>query len=414
MIRINRERLEKQLEQLAEYGKNEGGGIDRSIGSLADLQARNSLKRIWSEMGLTIYTDGIANLWASSEGGVAGLRPIVSGSHHDVVPDGGKYDGILGVLLATEVQAAILDSGYRMRHPYRIVSFTAEEPNPFNISTMGSRSITGKLSRETLLNAADDKGRMLEDAISEAGGNIASLPQQILKPGDFSAFLECHIEQGRNLFDAGLSVAVVSKITGIYREKIVVYGEANHSGTTLMENRHDAQLGAAELSLLIEDIVKRVHRNDVVATVGKMDILPNAANIICGETRLIMELRTPETGIKEAVLEEFSQGLLKIEEKRGISFQREIILDQPEVSMDQDICNALKKGCKAVQDQEISLVSMAGHDSVHMARIGPTGMLFVQSVDGISHSRRELTYMDDIEKAANALLQAVLLLDERE
>lgn len=412
-MKINRDRLEQHLQNLAQFGQNRDGGIDRCIGSQAELDARKYLKKMWAKMGLHVRTDSIANLWAEAPGIENGLRPIVAGSHHDAVSDGGRYDGALGVLIASEVYESIKDSKKSLRHPYTVVSFTAEEPNPYNISTMGSRSITGKLSVKELLKADDGEGHLLSDAINAAGGDIKNLEEEKLLPGDFAAFLECHIEQGRNLFDSGLSVAVVSKITGIYRELIIVRGEANHAGTTVMKNRHDALLGAAQCALLIETIVKEVDRNDVVATVGKMDVIPNSANIISGECRLIMELRTPDSDMKEMALEKFSEGLIKIQTERGVSFERKIILNQAEVSMDETVKEALREGCGTVQKQEVELVSMAGHDSVHMTGIAPTGMLFVQSINGISHSRYELTEMDDIEKAANAMLKAVLMLDEK-
>ncbi len=378
---INGKRLETWLEELAQFGMNDRGGIDRSIGSQADLDARDYLKALWEDMKLEIRTDGIANLWATYPGTEKGLKPIAVGSHHDAVPDGGKFDGAMGVLMATEVLKTIQESGIRLRHPYTVVSFTAEEPNPFNLSTMGSRSITGKITQEMLLKAHNEAGRMLKDAIRCAGGDITDLPGSYLKPGDLAAFMECHIEQGRNLYDRALSVAVVSRITGIYREIITVAGEANHTGTTIMANRHDAQLGACELSLILEDVVKQVNRSDVVATVGKMNVYPNSANIISGHVELIMEIRTP---------------------------------DQAEVVMDDTVKRALAVGCAAVQKEPVELVSMAGHDAVHMSGIGKTGMLFVQSVGGISHSNQEFTRMEDIEKAANALLQAVLQLDQEE
>lgn len=409
---INGKRLETWLEELAQFGMNEQGGIDRSIGSQADLDARNYLKALWQDMKLDLRTDGIANLWATYPGTAKGLKPIAVGSHHDAVPNGGKFDGAMGVLMATEVLKTIQESGIRLRHPYTVVSFTAEEPNPFNLSTMGSRSITGKITQEMLQQAQDETGRMLEDAIRCAGGDIAGLPGTYLNPGDLAAFIECHIEQGRNLYDRELSVAVVSRITGIYREMITVVGEANHAGTTIMENRHDAQLGACELSLILEDVVKQVNRTDVVATVGKMNVYPNSANIISGHVELIMEIRTPDRQIRDSILKEFQTRLKEVEMRRGIRFERKVNLDQSEVVMDDTVKRALAVGRSTVQKEPVELVSMAGHDAVHMSGIGKTGMLFVQSVEGISHSNQEFTRMEDIEKAANALLQAVLCLDQ--
>lgn len=411
MATINRERLERRIVELGKYGENEQGGIDRSIGSSADLQARKYLKKTWENMGLRVCTDAIANMWASWPGSESGLKPITVGSHHDAVPNGGKYDGALGVLLATEVLQTLQDNQIQLKHPYQIVSFTAEEPNPFNLSTMGSRSVTGKITKEQLLNASDGKGNCLADAILQAGGDIQKIEEDQLEVGDFAAFLECHIEQGRNLFDRGLSVATVSCITGIYREIISIHGEANHAGTTMMQHRHDALLAATEFALVLENEAVRQNRSDVVATVGKFDVFPNSANIIPGNVQLIMEIRTPSREIRDKMLQRITSAVRDIERHRGVKFERKVNLDQAEVVMDSLIQNAISDGCASVQNEEVKLVSMAGHDSVHMSGIARTGMLFVQSVNGISHSNKEFTKIDDIECAGNAMVQAILNMD---
>lgn len=409
-MHINEERLSRHLEELAGFGKNDRGGIDRSIGSEADRKARSYLTDLWKNIGLNVRVDPIANLWAST--GFGG-KPIVMGSHHDAVPNGGRFDGALGVLTATEVLQTLLENHYSFRHEFRLVSFTAEEPNPFNISTMGSRGITGKITVQQLAAARDNDGRSLAEVIRMLGGNIERLPENLLKPGDFDAFLELHIEQGRNLFDRGLSVAAVSRITGIYREIIDVEGEANHAGTTNMQNRHDALLGASELALALENVALGLNRSDVAATVGKLQVLSNSANIIPGHVRLMMELRTPGSDLREKALAQFTTCLQKIEQRRGIRFHRRINLNQAEVMMDPEVRTAVAEACATVQPDPVELVSMAGHDSVHMAAIGKTGMIFVQSVNGISHSNQEFTKSEDIVRAANAMLCAAAALDRR-
>lgn len=409
-MEVNTKRLHERLDALAQFGRNDNGGIDRSIGSQADRDARAWLTAQWQSAGLNVRTDAIANLWARAPGKPG--APIVLGSHHDAVPDGGRFDGALGVLLATEVVQTLLENRVPTRHPLEVVSFTAEEPNPFGLSTLGSRAITGKLTPEQILAAHDDTGRRLADVIAQVGGNVKALPFERLQPGEKAAYLEPHIEQSRNLYDAGLAVATVDRITGIYREWITVEGEANHAGTTTMPRRHDALLAAAELALALEATVSRVNRSDVVGTVGKMDVFPNAANIIPGRAELILEMRTPDRELRSRLLEEFTARIEAIEAKRGVRFVRQVNLDQAEVVLNPTVAAAIADGCQAVQGKPVSLVSMAGHDAVHMSGICPTGMLFIQSVEGISHSRQELTHDAEIDSAARALLHAVLELDQ--
>lgn len=407
-MKINRQRLELNLMDLAQFGLNNNGGIDRSLGSDADAKAREWLIQKARSIGLQVRTDAIANIWMQN--GDSDRKPITVGSHHDAVPNGGKYDGAMGVLLGLELAQTLSENDYRLKHPFQVVSFTAEEPNPYNISTMGSRSVTGKLSKSTLILAAHaGNGTPLSDAIKKAGGDLEQLENSQLSENAMAAFIECHIEQGRNLFEKNLPAAVVSVITGIYRELVTIKGEANHAGTTLMKHRHDAMLAGAEAALVLEKVIKHVNRNDVVGTVGKYDIYPNSANIIPGEARFILEVRTPNKQMKDQIMEQLDKEFSLIEQKRGVSFQREIILNQPEAPMDRDVINALlsSDGTMPVQ------TSMAGHDAVHMSGIVKTGMLFVKSIEGKSHCAEEETDINDIEIAGNILLEAVLKLDKQ-
>jgi N-carbamoyl-L-amino-acid hydrolase len=412
-IRINRERIEGNLKELSQFGINENGGIDRSIGSTADKKARKWLiNKLVKDLEGKVNIDPIANIWAVMEGKEE-LPPITLGSHHDAVSNGGKFDGALGVLLAIEVVQTIKESKCQLKHPLQIVSFSAEEPNPFNLSTLGSRVATGKITKEEVKKARNSEdGMFLSEALENIGGNADKLEEARLKAGSMSAFIECHIEQGRILFDKNLSAGVVKKITGIYRELITVVGEANHAGTTLMKYRHDSLLGASKACLELEKIIKEVDRADVVGTVGKLDVFPNSANIIPGTTKFILEIRTPNSEIKEKIIEELSSKLTVIEEKRRIKFERKIILNQPEVNMDETVVKILEESMEELSEPKIELVSMAGHDSVHMTDIGKTGMLFVQSIEGKSHCAEESTNIADIEKAGNILLRAVLKLDK--
>ncbi|MEQ8199762.1 MAG: M20 family metallo-hydrolase [Clostridiaceae bacterium] len=412
-ITINIKRIENNLKELSLFGMNESGGIDRSIGSDADKNARKWLiDKLEKELDSKVNIDPIANIWAMVNGS-EDLQPITLGSHHDAVPNGGKFDGALGVLLAIEVAQTIKENKYKLRHPLQIVSFSAEEPNPFNLSTLGSRVATGKITKEEVKKARNSESNMLlSEALQAIGGNAEKLDEAILKAGSMSAFIECHIEQGRILFDKNLPAGVVKKITGIYRELITVVGEANHAGTTLMKYRHDSLLGASEACLELEKIIKEVDRNDVVGTVGKLNVFPNSANIIPDIAEFILEIRTPNSQIKEQIIEELSLKIKKIEEERGIKFERKIILNQAEVDMDKTVVRTLEQSMEELLGNKIELVSMAGHDSVHMTDIGRTGMLFVQSIDGKSHCADEKTKMNDIEKAGNVLLKTVLKLDK--
>lgn len=411
-MKINSERLLKNLEELSYIGRNEGGGIDRAFGSKSDLEAREWLIRYWKEhLGIETRIDAAANLWVDYQK-KEGCLPLVIGSHHDAVPDGGRYDGALGVLLATEILETLMEAKLKLNHPLSVVSFTGEEPNPFNLSTIGSKVLCGRLTRESLENCISrDNGERIADALARAGGNLERLPSARLTKEDLFAFLECHIEQGSRLEKKNLPTAAVTCITGIYREQYTVQGEANHAGTTVMTDRKDAYLAAAELSLMLEQIALEFQDDDVVATVGYVEVQPNEANIIPGVTQCIVDIRTYDTAVKALFVARITDAVSRIEEKRGVKIKREVLLDQLHMPMHPDVIQAVCQGVQSVQEKVPELVSMAGHDAANLARVTKSGMIFVRSVDGKSHCKEEYSTPEDIEKVGNAMLQAVLALD---
>lgn len=410
---VNQERIQERLAALAQFGRNSNGGIDRNFGSAADLAAREHLiSLLQTEIGAAVAVDPAANIWAKINTGSA-LPVIAIGSHHDTVQNGGKYDGALGIILAMEVLSVIQEQQLVLRHPLAMVSFTAEEPNPFQLSTFGSRTATGKLDPAKLQEVEDALHHLpLAAALAKAGGSLEKLGEARLSPDFLSAFVECHIEQGKRLENKGLSLAVVSGITGIYRETVRICGEANHAGTTLMRDRHDALLAASEFCLAFERILKNTKQDDVVGTVGHLEIFPNAVNIIPGETALTMEIRALEGAVTKAVVAGLAAPIAAIERKRGVRFSRSVLLDQAGVALDKTVMDKMVQAMEAMSEPYLTLASMAGHDATHLAGVTRSGMLFVRSIDGKSHCPEEDSRLDDIEKAGNALLQVILLLDK--
>ncbi len=410
---VSKQRIQARLETLAYFGKNSSGGIDRNFGSAADLLARKQLiSLLKTEIGAAVHIDPAANIWARIPAG-SPLPAIAVGSHHDTVSNGGMYDGALGIVLAMEILQVIKENHYALRHPLCFVSFTAEEPNPFQLSTFGSRIATGKLNPALLSEVKDTVHHIsLAAALTKAGGSITDLASAKLQPADFSAFIECHIEQGRRLEKQGIALAVVSHITGIYRENIHICGEANHAGTTVMNDRHDALLAASQFCLAFEQVLREINRDDVVGTIGQLKISPNEVNIIPGESFLTMEIRTPDQTILTSILDLLATVVEKIETTRLIRIERNVLLNQAAVALDNTVMTAMGRAIEAMSDSYRLLTSMAGHDATHLASVTRSGMLFVRSRDGKSHCPEENSNMEDIEKAGNALLKTILLLDK--
>lgn len=413
-MKINKDRLEKNILDLAKIGKNSLGGIDRDLSSEADREARDWLLNYWEEnlKSTKIRIDAIANLWLR-KAGKEDLPPIVIGSHHDAVPNGGAYDGALGVLAAMEIMETLIENNIETKHPIEVVSFTGEEPNPFNVSTLGTKVLSGRLTKKDLKELKSFKdGTSLAECIEKIGGNIDEAADILLKTDDIRAFIELHIEQGKRLFEKNQSSATVIAITGIYRENIIVSGEANHGGTTVMSDRRDALLAASELNIEFEKLLKLENNPEVVGTIGSLNVYPNAVSIIPDKVELTLEIRTIHKDIRQKITSSLDAVVDEIEKKRGVKIERKLNLDQPAMHMDKDVMSAITRGILEQGEDEIKLVSMAGHDAANIQRVTKSGMIFCKSINGKSHCPEEFSEMDDIEKTVNAMLKAVLILDE--
>ncbi len=411
-VLINKERLIRRIEEMAQFGLDkQTGGVNRQLGSEADKEVRGWLQDIWkNDLNLQVTVDPIANMWGHYAGHLQN-KPIVFGSHHDSVPNGGKYDGALGVLMAMEAMQSIREQHINTRHPLEIISFTGEEPNSFSVSTLGSKVLCGRLTREDILKLHDrNTEQPLVEAIDWLGGDSERIDEARLSPNMMTAFLEFHIEQGQRLFRQHKSVAAVTCITGIYREIITITGEANHAGTTQLQDRRDALCAAGEVVLAIENLMKEFPT--LAVTVGRIQVKPNSSNIIPGKVVLTMDLRTAYPQERAKALTVLKEKIAIISEKRKVQIKRELNLDQAEVPMDRDVINAILQACDEEYQSKIELVSMAGHDAANMARLTKVAMLFAQSVDGYSHCPREYTKPEDICIAAQVYLDTLLILDE--
>lgn len=412
-LRVNPARLEQSIRALAMFGRNEHGGLDRTTFTPAELAARDWLKEQLAGIALEIRVDQAANIWAVRKGSEPFLPAIAFGSHIDTVPNGGKYDGALGVLIALEVMSVLQEHEIVTRHPLELVSFSAEEPNPFGLSTFGSRAVSKKLKRTDIIGVKNPAGQLLTDALRSAGGDPDHFEEAARSPEELSAFLEVHIEQGKRLLERNIPVGVVTAITGIYREIVIVSGEANHAGTTLMEDRKDALTASSEIVLALEKVCRNHPASEVVGTVGRMVITPNAANIIPEEAQFIVEIRGKSREEIQEVITAWESCISVIEQERSAIVQRTVMLDQPPAPLDDEVIRVSQEQAHSLGYPYYLLGSMAGHDAAHMASITRSGMLFVPSIGGKSHCPDEESRMEDIEKAGNVLLHTILELDQR-
>ncbi|MEO5805975.1 Zn-dependent hydrolase [Devosia sp.] len=373
------------------------------------LEGRTWLTQAFAAAGFTTHIDAAGNLIGHRAGKKPGLGTIMLGSHSDTVPDGGRFDGIAGVIAALEVGRVLHEQGIELDHDLEIVDFLAEEVSIFGVSCIGSRGISGTRPAEWLGRTSD--GLSLEKGIMDVGGQ----PDIDALRHDIKAFLELHIEQGPVLQDGQLDIGVVTAIAGITRIEIIVDGRADHAGTTPMGSRKDALTTAAWIALGVEQLGAALAQGEThfAATVGEFVMEPNAANVVPSRVRMLIDARAEDRADMERFIDELGKGIEGISQKTGVSVQPlRIISDNPPTPCDPDVLEVLDDACEVAGAQHRRMASGAGHDTAWMARITKAAMIFVPCRDGRSHSPDEYAETGDIALGAAVLLEAVKRLDQ--
>lgn len=405
------ERVRKDIETLAGMTDPEKPGWTRRPFTPWYREGREWLKGQMEQAGLTVRLDAASNLIGSLPGTDPSLKPILIGSHTDTVTGGGRFDGIIGVIAGIEIARLLKEKGIQLRHTLEIVDFTAEEPSEFGISTIGSRGLVNNLPHE-MLERQDPSGLKLHDGIMAAGGDPDLIGRQARSKGDVALYLELHIEQGPVLEQTQTKLGVVTGIVGIHRYRVVVEGEPNHAGTTPMNMRRDAFTGAAELALMLEAICRKPYPEQVVGTIGKFGIEPNASNVIPGKVVFDLEVRSLDTQILEDLIAVYRKECQTAAENRGLAVSFDSLSKSPAIHVDDRTQAVIRQACEAT-GATISLPSGAGHDANQLALIAPIGMIFVPSQDGRSHCPEEWTSYEDVTMGVEALAHSLWLFDQQ-
>lgn len=403
--RVNGNRLNAQLETLAEFGKNSLGGVSRVAYSEADLQARAYVTELMRHAGLKVNIDVAGNLVGRRGGHNASLSPLMMGSHIDTVPDGGKYDGTVGSLGAVEAAQTLAELEIALRHPLEVMIFQNEEHG-----SNGSRAVSDTFT-DADLDVQGHGGITRRDGIRLLGGDPERLASARRQPGDIAAYLELHIEQGGKLEQQGIDIGVVEGIVGNNRWEVSIEGFANHAGATPMHERRDALLAAARFIDSVNRIVTSVPGRQV-ATVGKIEAKPGAPNVIVGEVILTLEMRDLDRAKVHRLFQRIQEEARnRIGPETGTTFQFRQFHDKKPVLTDEGIRRQIKDSAEDLGLSTLMMPSSAGHDSQNIAPLAPIGMIFIPSIGGISHSAAEYSRPEDITAGANVLLRTLLRLD---
>ena len=403
-LRVNGKRIVEHLTALSQFGKNPQGGVSRVAFSEADRQGRAYVAGLMRAAGLDVIIDAAGNLVGRRPGTESSLKPLVMGSHIDSVPEGGNYDGDVGSLGAIEVAQTLAERKVPIRHPLEVIVFADEEGG-----TIGSHALSGEIT-DKQLNLVSNSGKTIRDGIRLIGGDPDKLASIRRKRGDIATYLELHIEQGGILDTEKINIGVVEGIVGITQWEVKIEGFANHAGTTPMNQRRDAMLAAAKFIEAVNRIVTSVPGRQV-GTVGKLQAWPGAYNVIPGKVVLGLELRDLDAAKVLTIYQKIREEASVIAKSTGTSFdftETNTIVPAP---TDERIRKLIDETAKSLGLSTRWMPSGAGHDAQEIARLCPVGMIFVPSVEGISHSPKEYSRPEDIANGANVLLHTLLKLD---
>src|SRR3989441_68145 len=405
-LRVNGARIVEHLNALAEFGKNPQGGVSRLAYSDADRLGREYVFGLMQQAKLDVSIDAAGNIIGRRAGTAKNLPPLLFGSHIDSVPEGGNYDGVVGSLGAIEVAQTLAQNKVMTRHPLEVIIFQNEEGG-----LIGSRAIDGELT-EKELDLVSRSGKTIREGIRFIGGDPDHLASVRRKPGSIAAYLELHIEQGGILESERLDIGIVEGIVGINWWDVTIEGFANHAGTTPMNQRQDALLAGARFIEAVNRVVISVPGRQV-GTVGRIQALPGAPNVIPGKVILSLELRDLDAAKIQVLYQKIRTEADQIAQASKTKFDfKEINVNIP-APTDPRLRSLIDQSAKDLGLTTKQMPSGAGHDAQDMARLTSVGMIFVPSVGGISHSPREFSRPQDIANGANVLLHALLKLDRR-
>ncbi len=410
-LAIDATTLQAQLTALSAFGRPAGGsfesGVSRVGYSEADVGGRHYVIGLMKETGATVRVDAAGNIFADKPGTQASLPPVLFGSHIDSVPSGGNFDGDLGSLASVQILRVLHENRIQTRRPLSAVVWACEETTFGGRGLNGSRAAGGKMASDELKQLSG--GVVKSDAIGRIGGNANRIGDAQIRRDAYHAYVELHIEQGGTLARDRVPLGVVDGIVATDRYEVVISGFANHAGTTPMQDRQDALIAAARLTLAVRETVT-AEQGAQVGTVGHLEVSPNAPNVIPGEVKMTVELRDLSSAKLERLAERIKAQAKAIAADTRTQIHFGDVMHTDAATAAVEVQRAIKSAAGKLSLDTRHLPSAAGHDAQIMATLMPMGMIFVPSAGGISHSPKEFTSWQDCANGANVLMQTVLAL----
>lgn len=400
--------IQHWLETINEYNSTPECGTTRVLFTKPEVEARSYVKSEMQKLGLQVHEDAIGNIFGVLEGADANLPPVWTGSHIDTVLNAGMFDGMSGVVAGMEAVRLIKESGVKYARSIIVVIYTSEEPTRFKLGCLGSRAMAGKLSLAEAEKLVDEENRTLPQVLTELGYDLGKFSEIAVKKGSVYAAVELHVDQTGVLERAGKTVGIVKKICAPTNYDVEVIGCQSHAGGTSMADRKDAYAASCEIGLVLEELAKQSQSEYTTATVGKVEVIPNAVNVIPGRVNFSIDIRDCDFDLKQDMIEKLKQNIIQIEQKRGVSVRLiEYNNDYP-MSCDARIIKKIEEACCQQNISYQMVISGAFHDSMLVGEFAPVAMIFVPSKNGISHSSEEWTNFSDIAAATDVLAETLL------
>ncbi len=404
-------RVLERLDALYDCGEQENKTHSRIAYSPYDKKGRDLFQQYFRSIGIEPYVDEAGNIHAVLEGSELGLPSILIGSHLDTVPDGGKLDGALGCMVGLEICEVLHENNIQLRHPLEVIVFTDEEGSRFGTGMFGSKAFCGNPMDDFSQRRLDADGNERKAVLKTFGIDCENLSHVKRDPESICCYLELHVEQGRFLEKAQMQLGVVSGIAGLKRYFVSIDGEANHAGSTLMKDRKDALVAASAFISQVPEVVKRCGTEFSVATVGSIQVSPGSVNVVPGWCEFSLEMRDQTVEGLETIQRELQAQLSEIERVYNVDVHMTPVSESTPAAMDETLQDIFEDICKEGEYSYKRMSSGAFHDALPLSNYCKTGMLFVPSVGGISHSPGEYTHPDDIHVGCELFYEAVLRID---
>jgi N-carbamoyl-L-amino-acid hydrolase len=405
-IAIDVQRLQREIDELALITEAELPVVTRVLFSEADLRGREFVTKLCREAGMAVRIDAVGNIFARWEGASGNLAPVATGSHIDAIPNAGKYDGVVGVLGAIAAIRALKKSGYQPKRAIDLIIFTAEEPTRFGIGCVGSRLLSGVLSPEKAATLRDREGKNLDDW-RQGAGYTGSLDAVRLPKDCYAAFVELHIEQGPVLEHENRDIGIVEKIAAPSTLRMQLTGAGGHAGGTLMPGRRDALLAGAEIALAVERAVNSTGSPDTVGTTGVFRIEPGAVNSVPCRALLEIDIRDTKVATRDSALAQIEATAAEICKRRRVTLQTDRLNVDPPAICDRALVKTVASVCRKLGVSHKKMISRAYHDTLFMAQVCPSMMIFIPCRDGISHRPDEFSSPEQIEPGVRVLAQTL-------